>query len=38
MKCAGCDKETNQLRGWKNNKKYCSRCMEEIKAFENEKG
>lgn len=30
MKCAGCSREQLRLRVWKNGKKYCLNCYEEI--------
>lgn len=30
--CSGCDAVGTPLRTWRNNKKYCPRCYEEINA------
>lgn len=32
--CAGCDATGTPLRTWRNNKKYCPRCFQEIEAME----
>jgi formylmethanofuran dehydrogenase subunit E len=36
VKCAGCNEERIKLRVWKNGKKYCLNCYEEITAMSTE--